>query len=95
MTGAPGEVRLLVDGVQLGPVGGPGAGLVLTERVGAEYGATVTFEIQARVTTSGTTIRCHPLTLYGLSRRAWPHHLSPSGMPFRRTRLGISAPSGV
>lgn len=64
--GAPGEVRLLVDGVQLGPAGGPGAGLVLTERVGAEYGTTVTFEIQARVTTSGTTLRCQPLTLYGL-----------------------------
>ncbi|CAO0826839.1 putative protein OS=Streptomyces microflavus OX=1919 GN=Smic_48870 PE=4 SV=1 [Streptomyces microflavus] len=64
--GAGGEVRLLVDGDQVGPVGGPGAGLVLTERMAAEYGATVTFEIQARVTTPGTTIRCRPLTLYGL-----------------------------
>ncbi|MFW3461521.1 hypothetical protein ACN24K_12860 [Streptomyces microflavus] len=43
-----------------GAGGRAGAGLVLTERMAAEYGATVTFEIQARVTTPGTTIRCRP-----------------------------------
>ncbi|CAL9487667.1 hypothetical protein ABZT26_09000 [Streptomyces sp. NPDC005395] len=64
--GAGAEVRLLVDGVQLGPVGGPGDGLVLTERVRAAYGATVTFEIQARVATAGDTVRCRPLALYGV-----------------------------
>ncbi|MEU9066193.1 hypothetical protein AB0E06_04570 [Streptomyces sp. NPDC048109] len=60
------EVRLLVDGVQTGPAGTAGAGLVLTDRVPADYGATVTFEIQARVAAGGDTVRCHPLALYGI-----------------------------
>ncbi|MEU0102268.1 hypothetical protein [Streptomyces sp. NPDC006267] len=63
-TGA--EVRLLVDGVQLGPLGGPGGGLAFAERLPADFGTTVSFEIQARVATAGDAVRCRPLALYGV-----------------------------
>lgn len=63
-TGA--EVRLLVDGVPLGPVGVPGDGLTFTERLPAAFGATVIFEIQAKVAATGDTLRCRPLALYGI-----------------------------
>ncbi|WP_149180813.1 hypothetical protein [Streptomyces sp. TRM49041] len=60
------QVRLLVDGAQVGPVGAPGAELVFTEPLAAAYSATVTFEVQAKVATAGDTVRCHPLALYGV-----------------------------
>lgn len=58
------EVRLLCDGVPVGPVGGP-EGLEFTEVLDAEYGATVTFEVQAKAVEGGT-VRCRPLALYGV-----------------------------
>ncbi|MFE9258620.1 hypothetical protein [Streptomyces sp. NPDC006879] len=60
------QLRLLVDGVQVGPVGTVGAGLVFTEPIAAEFSATVTFEVQAKVQTAGDTVRCRPLALYGV-----------------------------
>ncbi|MFG3495457.1 hypothetical protein [Streptomyces sp. NPDC047928] len=60
------EVRLLVDGTQVGPVGGPGAGLDFTAAVASAYSATVTFEVQAKVAAAGGTVRCRPLALYGV-----------------------------
>ncbi|MEU8519783.1 hypothetical protein [Streptomyces sp. NPDC048577] len=60
------EVRLLVDGVQVGPAGTTGAGLVFTEPITPQFGATVTFEVQARVAAPGDTVRCRPLALYGV-----------------------------
>ncbi|MGY1456565.1 hypothetical protein [Streptomyces sp. SS8] len=59
------EVRLLCDGEQVGPAGGPD-GLEFTEVLGADYGATVTFEVQARAGAAGGTVRCRPLALYGV-----------------------------
>ncbi|MFC8271676.1 hypothetical protein ACFUJR_03865 [Streptomyces sp. NPDC057271] len=63
-TGA--KVRLLVNGDQLGPEGTVGTGLEFTEVIAADYGATVTFEVQAKVAASGDTVRCRPLALYGM-----------------------------
>ncbi|MFF4168585.1 hypothetical protein [Streptomyces sp. NPDC001744] len=60
------EVRLLVDGVPVGPVGTPDAGLEFTEPLSAAFSATVTFEIQAKVAAAGDTVRCSPLALYGV-----------------------------
>lgn len=65
--GAGSAVRLLVDGVPTGPEGGPGADLDFTEVLPAEYGGTVTFEVQARVAATGDTVRCLPLALYGVA----------------------------
>ncbi|MGD9485022.1 hypothetical protein WDH52_17490 [Streptomyces sp. TRM70308] len=59
------EVRLLADGEQVGPVGGP-EGLTFTAVLAAEFSATVTFEVQARVAASGESVRCRPLALYGV-----------------------------
>ncbi|RDG38480.1 hypothetical protein [Streptomyces corynorhini] len=58
-------LRLLVDGVPTGPEGGAG-GLDFTEPVNAASGTVVTFEVQARVTTAGETVRCLPVALYGV-----------------------------
>ncbi|MFD7918920.1 hypothetical protein ACFV3R_06840 [Streptomyces sp. NPDC059740] len=63
---ADSSVRLLVDGVPLGPEGGPGAGLTLTEALAADFGDPVTFEVQAKVARSGDTVACQPLALYGV-----------------------------
>ncbi|MCF6523058.1 hypothetical protein [Streptomyces sp. JJ36] len=64
--GDPGaELRLLVDDEQVGPAGGPD-GLEFTAPLGAEFGAAVTFAVQARVATAGDTVRCRPLALYGV-----------------------------
>ncbi|MCQ0024194.1 hypothetical protein M4914_15340 [Streptomyces somaliensis DSM 40738] len=60
------EVRLLVDGIQVGPVGGPGADLEFWESLAAGFSATVAFEIQAKVAAAGDTVRCRPLALYGV-----------------------------
>lgn len=49
-----------------GPVGGPAAGLDFTAPLGAEFGAEVTFTVQARVAAAGDTVRCLPLALYGV-----------------------------
>ncbi|MFJ9208279.1 hypothetical protein [Streptomyces sp. NPDC102264] len=59
------ELRLLADGAQVGPLGGP-EGLEFTALLDVEYGSTVTFEVQARVATAGGTVRCKPLALYGI-----------------------------
>lgn len=60
------EVRLLVDGAQVGPAGGPGADLEFRESLGVGFSATVTFEVQAKVAAAGDTVRCRPLALYGV-----------------------------
>ncbi|WP_411073785.1 hypothetical protein [Streptomyces sp. cmx-4-7] len=60
------EVRLLVDGHQVGAAGGPGADLRFTEPLSVAFDATVTFEIQAKVAAAGDTVRCRPLALYGV-----------------------------
>ncbi|NML50338.1 hypothetical protein HHL19_11770 [Streptomyces sp. R302] len=60
------EVRVLVNGTPVGPSGTPGTGLVFTESLTADYGATVTFEVQAKVAAAGGTVRCRPLALYGV-----------------------------
>lgn len=62
-TGA--ELRLLVDGQACGPSGGAD-GLDFTAEVPAEFGAEVTFSLQARVAAAGDTVRCKPLALYGV-----------------------------
>nr|WP_155073439.1 hypothetical protein [Streptomyces taklimakanensis] len=61
---ADARIRLVCDGERVGPEGGP-EGLEFTELLNAEYGATVTFEVQA-VATAGGTVRCRPLALYGV-----------------------------
>ncbi|MBW1601322.1 hypothetical protein JJV70_04230 [Streptomyces sp. JJ66] len=64
--GSPGaEVRVLVDGVPVGPVGGPD-GLEFTASLAVDFSATVTFEVQAKVAAAGGTVRCRPLALYGV-----------------------------
>ncbi|GGP91651.1 hypothetical protein [Streptomyces roseolilacinus] len=60
------QVRLLVDGSPVGPVGGPGADLEFRESLAVAFSATVTFEIQAKVAAAGDTVRCRPLALYGV-----------------------------
>ncbi|WP_372408369.1 hypothetical protein [Streptomyces luteireticuli] len=59
-----GEVRLLVNGVPVGPVGT--GRLEFTEPVGVPFDTRVTFEVQARVTAPGGTVACSPGALYGL-----------------------------
>ncbi|MFJ3581661.1 hypothetical protein ACIPPS_05375 [Streptomyces sp. NPDC090127] len=60
------EVQLLVDGTPVGGVGSPGPGLVFTEPLSVDFGATAVFEVQAKVAAAGDTIRCRPLALYGI-----------------------------
>ncbi|MCT4355842.1 hypothetical protein M5362_22130 [Streptomyces sp. Je 1-79] len=61
------QIRVLVNGSPLGPVATtPEPELVFTEPLTAEFGATVTFEVQAKVATAGDTVRCRPLALYGV-----------------------------
>ncbi|MHC0429981.1 hypothetical protein ACX6XY_07310 [Streptomyces sp. O3] len=59
------ELRLLVNGVAVGPVGGPD-GLEFTAPLGEDFGALVTFAVQARVAAAGDTVRCRPMALYGV-----------------------------
>ncbi|GAA4074021.1 MULTISPECIES: hypothetical protein [Streptomyces] len=59
-----GEVRLLVNGVQVGP---SAAGtLEFTAPIGAVYDSPVTFLVQARAVEPGATVRCSPRALYGV-----------------------------
>lgn len=61
---AGGEVRLLVNGAQVGPVGT--GRLEFTAPIGVRFDTRVTFEVQARVTAPGGAVACSPGALYGL-----------------------------
>ncbi|MEU7043890.1 hypothetical protein AB0A77_22860 [Streptomyces varsoviensis] len=61
---AGGEVRLLVNNVQVGPAG-PGP-LEFTAPIGAAFDSRVTFQIQARATAAGGSVSCTPRALYGV-----------------------------
>ncbi|MER7485265.1 hypothetical protein ABTY20_04915 [Streptomyces sp. NPDC126497] len=67
------EVRLLVNGAQVGPVGSataedgtPVDEFLLVEEVAVDFDAPVVLEVQARVAATGDTVRCLPLALYGV-----------------------------
>ncbi|GHF48153.1 MULTISPECIES: hypothetical protein [Streptomyces] len=59
-----GEIRLLVDGKQVGPTGK--GSLWFYESVSAAYDATVNFEVQARAANGNSTVWCIPRALYGV-----------------------------
>ncbi|MEV7089907.1 hypothetical protein AB0O07_29160 [Streptomyces sp. NPDC093085] len=73
-TGGEAEVRLLANGVPVVPAGSEGpvrlvAGardVAFTEVLNVAYDTAVTFEVQAHVLTTGATVRCRPLALYGV-----------------------------
>ncbi|MFB7112985.1 hypothetical protein [Streptomyces sp. NPDC056190] len=68
-TGATGQVRVLVDGVQWGPVVNTGTTFDYTDLVTADiasrFGSLVKVEIQAMVTSASGTVYAQPVLMHG------------------------------
>lgn len=60
------QIRLLVNGGQIGPESKAGAALEFRAPIGLRFGEVARFEVQARTTTENRPAGCSPRMLYGM-----------------------------